>query len=396
LRSWYCEVFAGEIKQETIRNKIWLKSNYDGILPLSIRLNTMGINTIRIQNFKSIRDSGNVEIRPLNVLIGANGVGKSNFISFFKFLNQLFEQHLQLYINQHGRADNLLYFGRKRSDFMGGEITFDNDWRNKYEFKLVPDQNGNLIFAEEQAGHKDSNWTFNRGGTMESQMQIGDSWKLVYLRRHFSTFKIFHFHDTSSNSKVKQPSGSRDYAYFHEDGGNLAAYLFRLQEAHPTYFKIIERTVHSIAPFFDRFYLQPDEINGEQIFLRWIEKGSEQLFTAHNLSDGTLRMICLTTLLLQPTPPSTIIIDEPELGLHPFAIEKLAAMLKSASLKAQIIISTQSTNLLNHFEAEDVIVVDRQQEQSTFHRLDADELADWLAEYSLSDLWDKNLLGGRP
>ncbi|HOY07499.1 MAG TPA: AAA family ATPase [Saprospiraceae bacterium] len=356
----------------------------------------MGINTIRIQNFKSIRDSGDVAIHPLNILIGANGVGKSNFISFFKFLNQLFEQHLQLYINQHGRADNFLYFGRKRSEFLSGEIVFDNEWQNNYEFKLVPDQNGNLIFAEEHVGHKSSSWIFNRGGTLESQMQSGDSLKLVYLRKYFSTFKIFHFHDTSINSKIKQPSGSRDYAYFQEDGGNLAAYLYRLQEAHPDNFKLIERTIQSVAPFFDKFYLQPDEINGQQIFLRWIEKGSDQLFTAHNFSDGTLRIICLVTLLLQPTPPSTIIIDEPELGLHPFAIEKLAAMLKSASQKAQIIISTQSTTLLNHFDAEDVLVVDRRDEQSTFRRLEVDELSDWLAEYSLSDLWDKNLLGGRP
>ena len=356
----------------------------------------MGISTIRIQNFKSIRDSGEVEIRPLNILIGANGVGKSNFISFFKFLNRLFEQQLQLYINQHGRADNFLYFGRKRSDFLSGEITFDNEWQNKYAFKLIPDQNGNLIFAEEYAGNKTSNWLFNQTGTLESQLHVGHGAKLVYLIKYFSTFKIFHFHDTSFNSRIKQPSGSTDYAYLQEDGGNLAAYLYRLQEAHPAHFKMIERTVHSIAPFFDRFYLQPDEINGQQIFLRWLEKGSDQLFTAHNFSDGTLRMICLSTLLLQPEPPSTIIIDEPELGLHPFAIEKLAAMLQSASQKAQIIISTQSTNLLNHFEAEDVIVVDRQEEQSTFRRLNTEELTDWLDEYSLSDLWDKNVLGGRP
>ena len=356
----------------------------------------MGINTIRIQNFKSIRDSGDVEIRPLNVLIGANGVGKSNFIGFFKFLNRLFEQQLQLYISQNGRADNFLYFGRKQSDFLGGKVVFDNDWRNEYEFKLVPDQGGNLVFAEEWSNHRSSNWRFNSSGTLESELKNSDGYRDKYLRRQFRGFKIFHFHDTSFNSKVKQPSGSTDYAYFQEDGGNLAAFLYLLQEAHPSHFKMIERTVRSVAPFFDRFFLKPDEINPQQIFLHWLEKGSDQLFTAHNLSDGTLRMICLTTLLIQPEPPSTIIIDEPELGLHPFAIEKLAAMLKSASQKAQIIISTQSVNLLNHFDAEDVIVVEREERQSVFHRLDSDELTDWLADYSLSDLWDKNVLGGRP
>ena len=159
---------------------------------------------------------------------------------------------------------------------------------------------------------------------------------------------------------------------------------------------MIQRTIRSIAPFFDTFFLQPDEINDNQIQLRWLEKGSDQIFNAHNLSDGTLRMICLTTLLLQPYPPETIIIDEPELGLHPFAIEKLAAMLKNASNDAQIIISTQSVNLINHFNANDVIVVERQNNQSTFKRLDDNHLSEWLDDYSLSDLWEKNVLGGRP
>ncbi len=356
----------------------------------------MGISTIQIKNFKSIRDSGEVELRPLNILIGANGVGKSNFISFFKLLNRLLEQRLQLYIGQNGRADNLLYFGRKKSDFLGGKIEFDNEWRNKYEFKLVPDQLDNLIFAEEWAGHKTSNWQFSNGGTLESAIHETGGSKATYLIKYFKTLKIFHFHDTSFNSKVKQPSASNDYAYFQEDGGNLAAFLYRLQQSHLSHFQMIERTIRSIAPFFDRFFLQPDEINKEQIYLRWLEKGSDQLFTAHNLSDGTLRMICLTTLLMQPLPPETIIIDEPELGLHPFAIEILAAMLTNAAKKGQVIVSTQSVNLLNHFNPEDIIIVERGDEQTVFHRFDAHELDNWLSEYSLSDLWEKNVLGGRP
>ena len=164
---------------------------------------------------------------------------------------------------------------------------------------------------------------------------------------------------------------------------------------------MIVNVIRSIAPFFDQFYLQPDEINSQQIFLRWREQGSEQLFNAHSLSDGTLRMICLTTLLLQPEPPDTIIIDEPELGLHPFAIAKLAAMLKSASQKAQIIISTQSVTLLDHFEPSDVIVAERVEEQNgrsetVFKRQSEESLSDWLQEYTLGQLWEKNVMGGRP
>lgn len=362
----------------------------------------MGLYSIKIQNFKSIRETNDILIKPLNILIGPNGAGKSNFISFFKFLNRLYEQQLQLYISQNGRADNFLYFGRKGSEFLAGKIVFDNSWKNEYEFKMVPDQAGNLIFSEEWSnftapGSSRSNRS-NRsnGGNLESVIRNDDGYRNRYLRSQFIGFKLFHFHDTSFSSKMKQPSGTQDYASLREDGGNIAAFLYRLQESNPQHFKVIIRVIQSIAPFFQEFYLQPDEINSQQIFLRWREKASDQLFTAHSLSDGTLRMICLTTLLMQPDLPSAIIIDEPELGLHPFAIQKLAAMLKSASTKTQIIVSTQSINLVDQFTADDIIVVERSDNQTVFKRQNEESLEAWRDEYSLGELWSKNVLGGTP
>ncbi|MBL0107432.1 MAG: AAA family ATPase [Ignavibacteria bacterium] len=267
---------------------------------------------------------------------------------------------------------------------------------------MIPDQEGNLIFSKglstlTRPGTeiKDS-LTIDFGGILESRIKNDSAYRTFYLKDLFSSFKIFHFHDTSSSSRMRQSSGTNDYAYLYEDGGNIAAFLYRLQESKPVYFNIIEKIIQSIAPFFDRFYLKPDEINSHQIFLRWLEKGSDKLFNAYSLSDGTLRMICLTTLLNQPEPPSTIIIDEPELGLHPFAITKIAAMIKSASVNTQIIISTQSVSLLDQFDANDVIVVNRENNQTVFKRQNADTLSDWLEEYTLGEIWDKNLIGGRP
>ena len=132
--------------------------------------------------------------------------------------------------------------------------------------------------------------------------------------------------------------------------------------------------------------------------LKWQKKGCDDIFTASQLSDGTLRFICIATLLLQPEElmPSTIIVDEPELGLHPFAITVLAEMVKSVSQKKQLILSTQSAELLNWFDPEDVIVVDNGSQGSIFRRLTTEELGAWLEEdYSLGDLWNKNLFGGR-
>ena len=318
------------------------------------------------------------------------------------FLNKLFEQELQLYINQHGRSDNFLYFGRKRSDFLSGTITFDNIYQNQYSFELVPDQTGSLIFSNEMSNYKVPNglWNtqriFGSGGNSEALLKESDGYSNQYLKHHFVNFRVFHFHDTSESSKMKQPCNTNDYVWLHEDAGNLAAFLYRLQESHSANFRMVEQVIRSIAPFFNRFFLQPDEINPNQIYLRWLEKGSEQLFSAHQLSDGTLRMICLSALLLQPSLPGTIIIDEPELGLHPFAVQKLAAMLKSAAQETQVIVSTQSVNLVDEFDPKDIIIVDRLDNQTVLQHLDPEDLTDWMADYSLGQLWDKNVIGGRP
>ncbi len=141
--------------------------------------------------------------------------------------------------------------------------------------------------------------------------------------------------------------------------------------------------------------MEPSKLNEKEIELRWIEKGDEESnFSAYQLSDGTLRFIAISTVLLQPTPPSVIIIDEPELGLHPFAIAKLAGMIQLASSKAQLIVSTQSVSLIDYFEPEDIIAVDRnkEQKQSVFMRLNNENLKLWLEDYSLGDLWQRNII----
>ena len=357
----------------------------------------MGIASIQIKNFKSIKDSGVVPLTPINVLIGANGAGKSNFISYFKFLNNLYNRELQLHIAQNGRADNFLFFGRKTSEFLSGTITFDNSYHNEYVFEMVPDQAGNLIFSKEWSNISSGKILINNPGGTESQLYNDSSFRSKYLRDKFKSFKIFHFHDTGFNSRVKQPCNTKDYAYLQEDGGTFAAFLYRLKESSQDNFTLIEKVIQSIAPFFGGFYLEPDELNPQEIFLRWRERGFDQLFTAHNLSDGTLRMICLATLLLQPSPPETIIIDEPELGLHPFAVTKLAGLLQSVPQDTQIIISTQSVELVNQFSADDIVVVQRENNhETTFIRQSEDALALWLKDYAVGELWKKNIIGGRP
>lgn len=353
------------------------------------------LNYITIEGYKSIRKL-KLKLNPINILIGSNGVGKSNFISFFKLVNNIYEQRLQQYSLKSG-ADNLLHYGRKQTHEIKGYLDFGN---NAYRFELQPNDSGGLFIAKEnsiyhQALNNPAFWNTN---IQESQIKKSSIKRDFYLRKHLESYKIYHFHDTSSAAPLRTPAKTSDNRLLKEDGDNLAAYLYLLQEKFSKSFKRIEKTIQSIAPFFERFNLEPDRLDESRIKLEWNEvEHPDTYFDASHLSDGSLRFIALTTLLLQPNLPKVIIIDEPELGLHPVAINKLAGLIKSASQKdCQIIVSTQSVNLLNNFEPEDIITVDKADHQSSFSRLDSSNLKKWLEDYSLGELWTKSVIKGQP
>jgi len=364
----------------------------------------MKISNIRIRDFKSIREL-DLSLNNINVLIGPNGAGKSNFIQFFDLLKNIVSQNLQNYIAEKGNADNLLYFGRKQSEFLSGSISFEE--RAWYEFELKGTVDNKLYFNKEIVWHheqiKGEPDELNiANGNMESnlsELRMTKSYinSLIQMIYSIENFKLYHFNDTSSTSKLRRECDIYDNRSLKKDAANLPAYLFLLQQRFNGYFNRIENTIKLIAPFFEKFQLEPLALNKEKIRLEWKHVGSDEYFNANHLSDGTLRMICLATLLLQPDAPDTIIIDEPELGLHPAAIELLSSLIKQASSNnKQIICSTQSVTFLNHFEPENIIVVDRNNGESLFKRLDKNSLSDWLNEYAIGELWEKNVLGGRP
>lgn len=353
------------------------------------------IERLIIKNYKSIREL-DLRLHPLNVLIGSNGAGKSNFVSFFQLARHVYEGTVRTYSEEKG-ANNLLYQGLSVSETLEGLLDFDN--ANAYKFVLRA-RNEDSLFVDDAGDY------WNGSDTTDKNYEDKWHWKSMtnpwredrnrYTQRHMMSFRIYHFHDTRDKSAMRRACAVDDNQFLREDGANLAAFLYLLQKNHPKHFQRIVMTVRSIAPFFEKFELKPRQINAEQIKLEWKEKESDMYQDAHNFSDGTLRFIALSTLLLQPDPPKTIIIDEPELGLHPFAIHKLGALLRKASAQSQIIVSTQSVELVNQFEAEDILVVDREDGQSVFTRLDSEKLANWLDEFSLGDIWQKNVIGGQP
>jgi len=228
----------------------------------------------------------------------------------------------------------------------------------------------------------------------QAKGSLGES--IECIRVAIANWGIYHFHNTGDYAEIIYPCSKRDYEYLRSDAGNLAAFLLFLRKKHEKEYHLIRETVQLAAPFFDDFLLRDSLDNPDDTLLEWRQQGSDYPFHPSQISDGTLRFICLATALLQPDPPSTILLDEPELGLHPYALTLLAGLIQKASLKTQVIVSTQSAGLIDHFEPEDIVVVERENGESLFKRLDKADLKVWLEDYSLGDLWQRNVFGGRP
>ena len=369
------------------------------------------LDLLTIRGFKSILALEDFAVGSLNVLIGANGAGKSNFLGLFQMLADLSRRKLQVFTKDEGGPDALLFGGRRRTSNIEVTLSFGNG-AYQYQFSLLPVA-ATIVFGSEiirpgvaayiddlAPGTRPSveHGTTFAGGHQESLlMDLGRGAFASYVLPEMTRWRVFHFQDMSRIAQVRLASDARDNLLLKPSAGNLAPFLRHLRERYPDDYRRIIGAVRQAAPFFGDFVYRKDV--GERMELEWFEAGdSDTVLGPRQLSDGTLRFICLATLLLQPTQlqPEPIIIDEPELGLHPYALTLLAGMLQEASDSRQIIVSTQSADLVSEFGPEDVVAVDRKDGASTFRRLDKDSLSDWLEDYALGDLWKMNIFGGRP
>lgn len=346
------------------------------------------LKSLTISGFKSIEKLENLELCRLNVLIGANGAGKSNFVDFFRLLRAMAEEGLQKFVIEHGGADGFFFMGPKHTRRISARLEFGE---YRYAFDLAPTSSAALMIEEERFGDRDGSADSVARGVRESLLTKS------YAYRTISTWVVYHFHDTSMLAPMRRDQSVRDRQRLRPDASNVAAFLLHLRECWPETYGLIRDTVRMIAPFLDDFVLQSEEKGGQELVrLEWTQKGSDFPFQPSQLSDGTIRFICLVNALLQPDPTTTILIDEAELGLHPYAIALLAELIQSAAERTQVILSTQSPALLDRFRPEDVIVVSREQGRSAFRRLDPSALREWLEEYSVGELWQKNIVDGAP
>ncbi|MDY0190890.1 MAG: AAA family ATPase [Desulfuromonas sp.] len=361
------------------------------------------LDRLQVSGYKSIR-SLDIQLNNLNVIVGANGAGKSNLVSFFRMLRAMSDEGLKNFVTENGGADCFFFGGPKETPNIHAHLFFG---QNEYKFTLAPTASIQLMVKREETTYISSNsWEIHSTGDFESDLKKWKNKKSkwgnykgpeAYVYDAVSSWLVYHFHDTSMTAPMRREHSIRDWRELNPDASNIAAFLLHIKNKHIQCYDQIKETIQLIAPYFDDFLLEPEEKGSISVIrLEWQQKGTGYPFQPSQLSDGTIRFICLATALLQPNPPSTIVIDEPELGLHPYALNVLAGLIHNASERTQIIVSTQSATLLDYFEPSEVIVVNRVKGASQFIQLSENELSSWIDDFTLGELWQKNIFDGGP
>ena len=372
-------------------------------------MTTTFIDQIRIRRFRSLADVEISEIPKAAVLIGANGSGKSNFIRFFEMLSRMFKsRQLAEFVERQGGADDQLYGGSRRTPRMEAQITLRTEsGRNDYRFILSHAHPDRLFFVEECFRFNGNGWQtpwhqLGSGHQEAEIVQFAQSYNsmnattakvIVNLLRNCA---VYQFHDTSDTSDFKKRWDSEDNNQLRTHGGNLAAVLYRLEREDIKRFELICQHVRRVLPVFDRF--QIEESYGK-VLLRWRARGTEKTFGAHLTSDGSLRFFALVTLLNLPPEmlPDILLLDEPELGLHPAAVALVGGMIEALAEERQIIVATQSPLLVDAFGLDQIFVLDLKDGRTEFRKLAQADYRIWLDEsFTPGELWQKNLLGGSP
>lgn len=369
------------------------------------------LEKLSVTGFKSIRELKEFSFRNLNVLVGANGAGKSNLIDLFRMLLAMTEKRFGKFVLAHNGADGFLFNGPKITSAINAEFVFtsrseSSEGPNTYRFEAIPTTDGRNFLLTEERDYVSTNPRSYGSASEESRLRdmkdersVGGPWKGVghYVYESISNWMVYHFHDTSANAPMRRYEICEDCQRLRSNAANIAPFLLQLKKdhAHSSFYNEIVNAVRLVIPFFDDFRLDIQEMGAAQkVALSWQQKGSDFPMQPYHLSDGSIRFVCLATALLQPFPPSMIVIDEPELGLHPEAIGILSELVQAAAKRTQVLIATQSPLLLDQFAVEDIVVVNRKDGQSTFERLGRDDYDQWLQDYSIGQLWVKNVIQG--
>jgi predicted ATPase len=362
------------------------------------------IKAVTIEGFRGLRSVQNLELPPLAVLLGANGAGKSTFIRFFEMLSWMHRSHnLQEFVLRQGGGDDQFFMGSRRTPRIHAQITIETMYGlSDYRFDLLHVSAGDAVMvmneayrtAPTQALLAQVEWS--EVGTVSKES--GLVYQMNSTAQNIGGFLCegasYQFHDTSTNASIHQRWDVTNGVYLRSDGGNLAAVLLDVQRQDPKRYARITQQIRRVLPTFRDFVLIEE---AGKVLLRWQGSQSDKVFGSHLTSDGSLRLFCLLTLLNLPPKrlPSVMFFDEPELGLHPHAMTLVAEMFKRLSKTKQVVIATQSPYLVDCFDLENLIIASANQGETVLRNLPRAEYQAWLdADYSLSQLWLKQAVGG--
>jgi predicted ATPase len=389
------------------------------------------IEKIRLRNILSFGDKGEeIELQPLNVLIGQNASGKSNFIDIFKLLRSLpQDKGLANFISKSGGISEWIWKGQKskKPDFSEIEVNLpakitlvSKDKLQKsiakdvtYKIRLKESAQRLAILDEEIYRNNKSlrliisrYKNFPEESLLSSFMSVIESDQFrgekrnqpsnilfFYLRQRFLHINIFDNFQTNRSSEIRTPQiPDAPNDFLEEDGSNLALVLNDLEHGGDTKDKI----VFYLKKFNPRIKDYSIRILGGTVQLFVREEGLEKPISAMRLSDGTLRYLCLLAILCHPEPPPLICLEEPEVGLHPDILPTIAELLIDASSRTQLIVTTHSDILVSALSdvPEAVLVCEADEDGTHFKRLDKENLKEWLDEYSLGEVWLRGGIGG--
>lgn len=347
----------------------------------------------------------------VTVLIGANGAGKSNVVGALELIARIWDDSFQEHVTSRGGMSSMVFEDEggpaARTRIEVGSLADEEGLTNGYRVELRADDEDHvlltewMLFQDTRRYPKPYDQRLGSGPTSRARQvaEASHDPRLTtfasYVTPLLAGCRVFHFDDVGPTAPVKGWSTVGDDLSLRSDAGNIAAYLLKVKEEHPEHYQSIVSAVRHVTPFFDDFVLVPTQ--SDRIRLRWRQRGLDRTFMAREASDGTLRFICLATLLLGPDLPATVVLDEPELGLHPAAIALLAEMAHTAGRQGhRVILATQSVPLLSHFQLDEIVVLDRVDGATEVTRPDQARLAEFLDDFSVGTMWEMNLLGGRP
>lgn len=382
---------------------------------------------IRVQGFRRLHDV-DLKLKPLNVMIGANGCGKTTLLDVLALLAASASGNLNETIRDFGGVDsnltNLIAAKADRARFMAFDLAMSVPGRAPIAYHIALSPKGVAYeIAEEtltqqrtpttptpfkyfESHHEDvryfppndglliPNWEYN---PLESSLsQVPKMFQEPEdFRRRLASSTHYHVLDVSQRAPVRLPQQMREARLPGKDGEDLVSCLYTLRETDPDSFETIEDTLRAGFPDFERLNFPP--VAAGTLAMTWKDTTSKNPFYMHQLSEGTLRFLWLVTLLQSPGLTAVTLIDEPEVSLHPELLSLLAELMREASQRTQLIVATHADRLVRSLKPEEVLAMnvndDGAAEMTWANDLD---LQQWLDEYTLDEVWRLGRMGARP